>query len=127
MNKLYKNLIDCHDVISFDIFDTLLLRPYINPYHLMKHVEKYTGKAGFYSARMKAEHVARQKSKSEDITFDDIYNNIPCEFHSLRDIELEFEELLLKPNPDVLDIYRYAIETNKKLLLFQICICPVSF
>lgn len=127
MNKQYKNLIDSHDVISFDIFDTLLLRPYINPYHLMKHVEKCTGQVGFYSARMKAEHIARQKSKAEDITFDDIYNNIPCEFRRLRDTELEFEALLLKPNSEVLEIYKYAIQTNKKIAFISDMYLPREF
>jgi hypothetical protein len=29
--------IDKHDVISFDIFDTLLVRPYVNPYDMFVH------------------------------------------------------------------------------------------
>ena len=37
-----KNQIDSHLVISFDIFDTLLLRPYAKPTDLFLHLEKKT-------------------------------------------------------------------------------------
>ena len=37
INKL-KNLIDNHDVISFDIFDTLLLRPFLLPTDLFAYL-----------------------------------------------------------------------------------------
>lgn len=37
-----------HDVISFDIFDTLILRPFVMPRDLWVYIESYYGFAGFY-------------------------------------------------------------------------------
>ena len=39
LNKI-KSKIDSYDIISFDIFDTLLLRPYVKPTDLFLHIEK---------------------------------------------------------------------------------------
>ena len=59
LDKIKKE-IDKHKVISFDIFDTLLLRPYINPTDLFLHLEKLEGIDGFYTARLLAEKQARK-------------------------------------------------------------------
>ena len=62
-----KQMILKHDVISFDIFDTLLLRPYVKPTDLFEHLEKLENLSGFANARIKAEKIARELSSYEDI------------------------------------------------------------
>lgn len=47
------------DIISFDIFDTLLLRPYIRPTDLFLHLEYICNKPNFAISRIKAEEYAR--------------------------------------------------------------------
>ena len=47
------------DIISFDIFDTLLLRPYIRPTDLFLHLEYIHNKPNFAISRIKAEEYAR--------------------------------------------------------------------
>lgn len=54
-----KSILSEVDVVSFDIFDTLLLRPYARPTDLFLHLEKLYNKPNFAIARMRAEEYAR--------------------------------------------------------------------
>ena len=45
-----------HEIISFDIFDTLLIRPYVKPTDLFLHIEKLYKIKGFYKNRIMAEN-----------------------------------------------------------------------
>lgn len=60
LSSLYKR-IDEVSVVSFDIFDTLLLRPYIKPEDLFLHIEKIYGRSGFAEQRMNAENLFYRK------------------------------------------------------------------
>ena len=83
-SKRLKNLIDGHDVISFDIFDTLIKRNCYKPTDIFEIVEiqyNQTNKNNkiqdFKNIRINAEKNARNKNKnSEDITIDEIYDEI---------------------------------------------------
>ena len=55
LNDGLKYLIEKHNTISFDIFDTLLLRPYAKPTDLFKHLEKLENAQGFAAERVMAE------------------------------------------------------------------------
>ena len=127
VNKNLEELVYKNDVVSFDIFDTLLKRPYINPYHLLKHLEKYTGKVGFYDARLKAERVARKTLNFEDITLEEIYSYIDDQYKDLISVELELEENLLQQNEIAYDIYKLAIENNKKVAIISDIYFPRDF
>ena len=63
-----KYKINTHKIISFDIFDTLLLRPYVRPIDLFLHIEKLSNKEGFFEARRKAENNARLRINKKDKT-----------------------------------------------------------
>ena len=127
VNKRILNLILKHDIISFDIFDTLLIRPYINPYHLLNHIEKFTGSNGFAKNRFEAECSARQKSEKEDITLDEIYENIDIKYKHLKETELNFEYNLLKQNSHIFDIYNYAKSIGKKIVFISDMYLPKNF
>ena len=118
INDKIKSLIDCHDCISFDIFDTLLVRPYMNPYHFVRHMEQYTGRTGFTTARMAAEHRARSCG-GEDTTLDAIYANIDASFRDMRGVEIEFESRILRPRPGMIDVYNYARQSGKKIAIIS--------
>ena len=57
--KKFNNLIEKVDVISFDIFDTLLIRPYLSPVDLFEHIEKQYKFSDFKKERILAEKRAR--------------------------------------------------------------------
>ncbi len=122
-----QNKIEHHELISFDIFDTLLIRPYINPYHLFLHMETYYNEKGFSKVRIDAEINARQNSKKEDINFNDIWNLIPYKYQYLKEKELLFEETLLKPNPNIKNIYDIAVKNGKKIVFISDMYLPQRF
>ena len=79
-NRKLKKLIDSHDVVSFDIFDTLIKRNCFNPTDIfdiveMKYNENYEKKISkFREKRILAEKLARDKYKQyEDVTLKEIY------------------------------------------------------
>lgn len=127
MHNIIKKLIKKHEVISFDIFDTLLVRPYINPYDLLKHVERYTKREGFAENRYNAECNARFISSKEDITFDEIYKFVSEKYRDLKEVELNFEYSLLRANSKVKEIYDYAKHKGKEIFIISDMYLPKSF
>ncbi|CAI3665602.1 HAD family hydrolase [Clostridium neonatale] len=120
-----KKQIDNFQVVSFDIFDTLLLRNVYKPIDIFKIVEieyfdKFNKKIDFSELRIKAEENARNKSDFEDITLEDIYECIQCEIGSeaekLKNIEIECEKKFIIANEGMKSVYNYAKEQGKKIL-----------
>lgn len=123
-----KKLIDNHDVISFDIFDTLLLRPYVKPTDLFFHLEKLENIKGYAQERINAESRARRKyTDTEEITYDEIYLEIDGKYKSLKEKELELELLTLCQNPEIYELYKYAKEKNKKIIITSDMYLPKDF
>lgn len=121
-------LIENSKVVSFDVFDTLLIRPYVAPTDLFKHMELHYDADGFYDARIKAESVARKLNKEkEDVTLDEIYNCISPEFKYLKNKELLFEKQMLMKHPKNYDIYRAAVNMNKKIIVTSDMYLPSDF
>lgn len=117
--KDFEELILEHNVISFDIFDTLLFRPYINPDHLFLHMEKVFNCKGFTEKRGLASKKARKEAVREDITIDDIYANMPEEMLYLKECEIDFEVKHLRKNKKIYEIYKFAREHNKKIVIIS--------
>ncbi len=111
-------------VISFDIFDTLLLRPFTDSTDVFAYIEeKYCWK-GFKAIRKKAEIVARNNSVNEDITYDEIYQRIPEYDPS---IELETEKQILRFNPEIKELFEYSVRSNKKVIIISDMYLPKEF
>jgi len=68
--KRYKRYIDAAKIISFDIFDTLLLRPYQHPSDVFLHLSVLYNTPAFYESRISAESNARVALNKE---VDNIY------------------------------------------------------
>lgn len=113
MLEILKDKIEKAKIVSFDIFDTLLLRPYAKPVDLFLHLEKLYGKKGFMKARIKAENEARQISSNEEIKFDEIYEKISNEFKDLKQKELDLEAKTLVQNPQMKEIFDFCKKQNK--------------
>ena len=116
----YKKLIDEHKIISFDIFDTLLVRPYLKPSDLFLHLETTENKPGFAKARIKAERDIRSVGDYDgDITLDMIYSHINDEFKNLQEKEKEFELQVCQQHPVIKQLYDYALEQGKKVIIIS--------
>ena len=122
-----KEQIESHSVISFDIFDTLLLRPYMASGDLFRHIEENKSIKGFAKARVNAEKTAREKSSKEEVTLEEIYNQIEPKFSSIKNDELYYEEKLLQINPKAKEIFDYAKEKHKKVIIISDMYLSKSF
>lgn len=62
LDKL-KEYLNKYNIISFDIFDTLLLRPYAIPSNVFQHLEEINNSIGFYAVHKIAEDNLRKYIK----------------------------------------------------------------
>ena len=120
LNRTSKILraIDKADIISFDIFDTLLLRPFVHPFDVFSYLEEFFNIPGYKNARLQAENQAREAfPEKREITLDDIYSFVPEKFYFMKSQEEEFELTILQANQETLDIYNYAKQKNKSIII----------
>jgi len=123
-----KKQIEQHEVISFDIFDTILLRPYVRPSDLFVHLERLENAKGFAKARIEAERIAhRRHSEKEDISFDEIYAEIAHQFKSLQSKEMALERQTLTANPEMKEAFDHAIQQGKRVVITSDMYLPTSF
>ncbi len=118
---LYKELKD-FDYISFDIFDTLIKRNVKDPSDIFELIPKRYGKdlTNFKEKRINAEYTARKQSQFEDVTLKEIYDYLEysdAEKKELINIEIELEKDYCTANKEMLKLYNYLIERNKKIYI----------
>ncbi|MFW5803666.1 MAG: hypothetical protein ACOCWG_00375 [bacterium] len=111
-----KDEIKKYPVISFDIFDTLILRPYLNPSDMFFHMERILSIKNYAQKRIKAENKARKNSVEDEICFDNIYENAGRTLQKIAQYEIDFEKRVCQRNPEIYDIYRYALNLNKRII-----------
>ncbi|OUM88989.1 MAG: hypothetical protein BAA01_10255 [Bacillus thermozeamaize] len=133
---LDKAISDEIKVVSFDIFDTLLVRPVISPTDLFKIVGLRTGFDSFKEMRIIAEQSARKKKPfyEDDITFEDIYEEFSNLFgideeaiSVLKETELEVEREYLRPRKTLREIFYAAKEHNKEIIITSDMYLPREF
>lgn len=93
--KKLKRKINKSEIISFDIFDTLLLRPYLYPNDVFETIALEYKSPEFYESRIIAEPAAIEKlisDSKDDVTLDEIYENMPKSLRKFKNIESEYEE-----------------------------------
>lgn len=106
-----------YKVISFDIFDTLLVRPCLQPTDLLKLVGLRCGYDGNYlEMRRAAEKKARKECLEEEINYDDIYRQFADMFSfSLEEVErFKQEEVIVEKR------YLYARQAMKQIFDFAV-------
>ena len=115
-----------HDVISFDIFDTLVTRKTLYPHNVFDIVERKLQKNGevlsFSALRMEAEKGLIENGDFP--TLSDIYeemgrrNHLENSFlYELKCVELETEKRLLCPRQVMVDILSWAKLQGKTVIL----------
>lgn len=97
-------------LVSFDIFDTLLRRPYLRPEHLFDDLGQLLGVEDFPRQRRAAEARARKThSDKRDVSLTDIYAQL--DMGAAHEVFLE--ENVVYPRRDILPWLRYAKAFNK--------------
>ena len=111
-----KAIVEEHSVISFDIFDTMLLRPYANPKNVFQHLEEVYDAQGFSEIRANAEREYTNLYGQKYVNYDEIYEVIPDKFKFLKEKEIEIEKNTIYINNEMLEIFNYAKSLGKKII-----------
>ncbi|MBI9089854.1 MAG: HAD-IA family hydrolase [Desulfobacterium sp.] len=123
------NAAELGEVISFDIFDTLLIRPFANPdavfWMLDARVESLFGIADFTNKRKGAENYLREGlSPGKDVSITAIYqefgqrhNLTPDICQELKKLELAAESAVLKPRSSLVGTARRLKHNGKRVIL----------
>lgn len=118
------------EILSFDVFDTLIMRYVAKPYHVNEiiklRVEDLLGREiDFPTLRIQAEQLARHK-KSGDVTLDDIYDmfgelaNLDAQTcREIRELEVSTEVALCLPRAEVVNWFREGLKINRKIWLIS--------
>ncbi|WP_152055363.1 HAD-IA family hydrolase [Aliarcobacter butzleri] len=129
MLEVLRDLIDKSEVISFDIFDTLVCRKVEEPESVFDIIGNIISDFDFRTKREKAQQIAFQKMHEKglkEITIVDIYENIPNSSDILK-LELNIELDLIYINSKILKILNYCLEKNKRVILTSDMYLPESF
>jgi len=128
-----KALIASVSIVSFDIFDTAILRVVQNPVDLFLLVaEQFTQQTkknitDFKKQRIQAEQNARDNAWNSDqrteVTLDEIYNCLNKDFsvsvhdmQQLKQLELLTEQQCCVQNPYIYGLYQYCLQQGKKVI-----------
>lgn len=132
-------------VVSFDIFDTLIMRPFWNPIDLFTFLNDYfreltnteTG-IDFSKLRVRAEEQVRKQleknnNKEQEITLDDIYNEIKLEIDTdeqildkVKEKEIELEIRFCNTRKTGKELYELAKYLNKEVIYTSDMYLPES-
>ena len=122
-----KSSIKSFKVISFDLFDTLFYRPYLNPNDLFYHLQMLHKRPSYADHRVISEQNARILSLREEIAYDDIYDNIDVNFRDMKDKELSLEFNTLLVNKEIKNLYEYSKSLEKKIIFVSDVYLPVRY
>lgn len=114
-----------YDVVSFDIFDTLILRPFRTPQDLFIVVGNKLKQLNFKKIRSEAEREAREemkkKSGTNEVTIYDIYQIVSKKTGIDVELgvkaELETEKEFCFANPYMMQVYKILKEQGKEIVI----------
>ena len=121
----YINKLSQYDVISFDVFDTLIFRPFSQPTDLFYFIGQKLGIMNFKNLRIQAEYRARMKCcKTQghmEISLSDIWKELEAEVGNAAkggmEIEVETEKQFCYANPFMLQVWNALIEQKKDVVI----------
>ena len=136
-----KKEIMAHDVVSFDIYDTLILRPFWNPedlFYILQNIItkefKSSDYADFRTTRIDAEHLARVSAINNEASLDDFYQALKCltcyddkTLAWIKERELELEYTLSYQRKSGKELYDFARWAQKSITFTSDMYLPKSF
>ncbi len=132
--KLLAEKLTAYDVISLDVFDTLVFRPFSNPTDLFYLVGEKLEYLDFERIRREMEWRVRQKAKEQrgsyEVTLSEIYEEleeragIPKEKGMQLEIMTELE--LCFGNPYMLEVFRHLKDRGKRIICTSDMYLPSS-
>lgn len=115
-----KVLIDRAEIVSFDMFETLVVRRYVSPLDVFYYIEKKHKVSGFAKNRIESEKQLRSDSYKkgiEEVTLDQIYRSMDSKYLDVKDIEIEVEIDACLKNLQIFELYLYALKKGKNVVV----------
>ncbi len=124
--KELKEAIRTHDCISFDIFDTILMRRVLEPADVFGIEERILEERGYVENRFQECRVQAERSLSGYPMLKQIYKEMGRRYGISADVlaewmELEFqiEESVIVPRQKMVELFQYALAYRKKVFLIS--------
>ncbi|MBD5384139.1 MAG: hypothetical protein HDR72_03965, partial [Ruminococcaceae bacterium] len=112
-----------YDVVSFDIFDTVILRNVLEPKDVFEIMASEMGFSDFCRLRVEAEATARmlkdERCDTREVTLEEIYEVLNAFYgidKSLMRREVEIEKDLCIANPYFLKLYKLLLNMEKTII-----------
>lgn len=114
-----------YDIISFDVFDTLIFRPVAQPTDVFYLIGEKLGILDFKNIRIRAEWDAREKCHARyghtEVSLEDIWKRLEQDAglpagEGIR-LEQEIEKKLCYANPFMLEVWKRLREMDKKIIV----------
>ena len=130
----YVEQLSSYDVVSFDIFDTLIFRPVSQPTEVFYLIGEKLGISDFKNIRAWAEADARlkcyQKHKHMEISLKDIWLNLQEDVGVLAEggmqVEIDTELSVCYANPFMLEVWKELVKRNKRIIVVSDMYLPAS-
>lgn len=121
-HHVFKEMLEKADIVSFDVFDTLLHRLVMHPKDVFRAMERESSHFGFAERRVYAERLARKRfatKNAPEVCLDQIYG-ILNQDHNAPPLdpndELAAERRFLVGNPAVLPLLEAARHAGKRVI-----------
>ena len=112
-----KKQIDAHDLISFDVYDTLLSRIFSSPEDVFSYIEQKYEMPGFKEKRIEANIKAyNSKRQSQEVSLELIYSFMPDSMKKARQYEEYVECNCVHPNEPLKKLVNYSKKQNKRVI-----------
>lgn len=112
-----------HDIVSFDLFDTLLMRKTLYPQDIFEILEAKAEKDGFFLPKFAVMRKGIQ-DEIDHANLGEIYKRIGehyklnfDETHRLMQMEVEIEKENLIPRYDMIEVFQSAIKVGKRVFI----------
>lgn len=131
----YIDKLSKYNIISFDIFDTLIFRPFSEPTDLFYFLGSELGIMDFKRIRIEQEWRARQARFKEkghyEVTLAEIWNRIEREVGISAEqgmqLEQDLEMKFCYANPFMLEVFKRLQELEKKIIVVSDMYMPKEF
>lgn len=116
-----ERLIDCHDIISFDMFDTLVTRYFMSPADVWDYEDETCSIMNqFGQNRKTTEYEIALEFKNKAVHIDDIYgriNKTSNDISALKAYEINEELKISLPIRPIIDLFKYCVGKEKEVYI----------
>lgn len=112
-------LIERAEVVSFDVFDTAIVRPFLHHREMYYVLEKKLGYVKFHDVRINAEKTARKNlipKVKEEVNLLDVYDYINVDKNKAINEELTFDVTICRRREFVFELYQHAVALRKRVV-----------